>query len=712
MGSRRLAGHLVVALVAGTLFTLAEPPTPALAHGPCTVSADSGTGNGTTDFYPATSPWSDGHKVRFRVLRPTNAGSGTCPAKPANGWPLIVSLHGGGGNRCTNDIYQRWETASHGYVVLSFAARGHTTPEGSGRNVGANPSGTSGCTQLTEQQDALDDDGSDIGGPRDKLDIKQLIDWVAANNSFTSCSSPCADTNNVGVHGGSYGGFRTWLMGVPSPTNPQFDSRVKAIAPGWSWLQWQNIKALSNDGAATPAYRPVGASGFTGEYTYPRSLGLAGHYHPSVLQYTQDRMRGAYLPSTYSIPSTNPNGSTTNGSALLTISGSPGFAPTDEGSPVTVAGAGSSGGATLNTTIATYTRATQVTLASQAANTGTITGKRVSWGAQGFWDQRMLVDDDPAVDKASLITLPTFVVAGWLDGSPSTFTQVQIEAWKKVNTTDKYLYLGSCTHGPDPCHENNRVKIRDAMHRFFDKHLKGATTAVGGPIFYTVPPKYLSTSSNPWTPAGQTWAEQTATTWPPTGALTWTGYFRNNGTLQTTPEGGTTCTPGSSGATGTGCSQIDNKANLPITSDVCLGYIWGAGGTYGATEAVSFDTPGFDSDGELVQVDADLWMSTKDSTRLQVNVDLFDVNSSGTELKRIWQGSAQVQPVKRDATAGTQYRMAFNVGGAAWTMALGHMLRVKVTSKFAWHSMPEPLPDAYRLWHNSTYPSKVTLTFA
>lgn len=710
MGSRRLAGHLVVALFAATLYTLAEPPPAAVAHGPCSVSSDSGTGNGTTDFYPSTSPWSDGYKVRFRILRPT--GGTSCPAKPASGWPLIVSLHGGGGGRCSDlPMYTRAETASHGYVVLSFAARGHTTPEGSG--IGTD------CTKLTEQQDALDDDGSDIGGPRDKLDIGQLIDWVLNNNSFTSCASPCADTNNVGVLGGSYGGFRTWMMGVPGPSghathpgpNEQFDDRVKAIAPAYSWLQWQKVKALSNDGAATPVYRPVGAGGFTGEYTYARSLGLSGHYHPSVLQYTQDYMRGAYLPGTYSIPSTNTNGSMTNGSAVLTISGSPSFASTDVGAPVTVAGAGSSSGHTLQSTISSYTSATQVTLATTAK--ATVSGKRVSWGAQGFWDQRILLDDDPAVDKASLITVPTFVVAGWLDGLPSTFTQVQIEAWKKVNTSDKYLYLGSCTHSPDPCHENNRVKMRDAMHRFFDLYLKGASTAVGGPVFYTIPPKYVSGTNNPWTPTGQTWTESTASTWPPASPTTWTGYFRNDGTLQDTAQSGTGCTEASPGTVGTGCSRVDNKANYPITVDVCLGYIWLAGGTYGSTEAVSFDTPAFASDGKLVQVDADLYMSTKDSTRLQVNVDLFDVDSGGTQVIRVWQGPAQVIPVKRDATAGdaNKYRMVFNVGGAAWTVATDHLLRVKVTSKFAWHAMPEPLPDIYKLWHNNDYQSKVTLTF-
>ncbi|HEX2038574.1 MAG TPA: CocE/NonD family hydrolase [Acidimicrobiales bacterium] len=688
--------------MATVLFTMGEPPKPAVAHGPCSISSDSGTANGTTDFHPATSPWSDGYKVRFRILRPVN-----CSGKPATGWPLIVSLHGGGGNRCTNDNYARSETAKHGYVVLSFTARGSVTPEGAGNNPTA-PDPVSGCTQLTDQQDALDDDGGDVAGPRDRRDISQLIDWLAANNSFSGCSNPCADTNKVGIHGGSYGGLRTWMMGVPSPTNPQFDSRVKAIAPGWAWLQWQNIKALSNDGAATPTYRPVGASGFTGEYTYPRSMGLSGHYHSSVLKYTQDRMRGAFLPDTYSIPSTNTTGAMTNGSAVLTISGSPGFTSADVGAPVTVAGAASASGATLNTTIASYTSATQVTLATSAA--ATVSGKRVSWGAQAFWDQRILVDDDPAVDKASLITMPTFVVADWLDQLPSTFTHVQIEAWKKLNTTDKYLYLGSCSSHSTACHENNRVKIRDAMHRFFDKYLKGATTAVGGPIFYTIPPKYVSDTNNPWTPSGQTWTEQTASTWPPGIATTWTGWFRNNGTLQETPESGTTCTPGSTGTHGAGCSEVDNKANLPITSDICLGYIWKAGGTYGSTEGVAFDTPSFTSDGKVVQLDADLWVSTRFSTRLQVNVDLFDVDSTGAQVRRVWQGPAQVQPVVRNATPDTPYRLVFNVGGAAWTVAQGHLLRVVVTSKFAWHSMPEPLPDVYRLWHNETYQSKITLT--
>lgn len=601
---------VVVALVAAALPPVLLTERPAAAIADCTISSDSGTADGVGDFYPATSPWSDGVKVRFRILRPT--GGANCVSKPGTGWPLVVYLHGWSGNRCYNmPFVSRAELAKAGYAVLSFTARGKPA---SGL-VGNNPPGVTGCTGATDGVDALDDNGTDFGGTRDRQDISQLIDWVRDNYAPTGCTAPCVDTNNVGVTGFSFGGYRTWWMGVPSPANSVFDSRVKAIAPFAGGPNWKNIENLSSDGAGNlrqPAWpNPL----------YWQNQGWDSHGEREILTHSAAITRWAYLTPT---------------------------APPPE-------------------------------------------------PAETWWRSRLLVDDDPTVDKVSLINLPVFVMAGWLDGHAGVNNAVALEAYNKLTTANKYLYMGSCAHAPDPCHAPNATKMREALIRFLDLHVAGRGGTVGGPVFYTVPPPHLGSSNNPFTPAGQTWAEKTSTTWPPSGSTTTVYKLRNDGTLSTDAE-----TIANSSKTIT--NLLD--ANYPVSTSGCFELTYDPA----AGEVQPYDTPAMPGEKKLIKLEADLWVSTS-TTRVQVYVDLFDVDANNIEV-RIWQGTAQVAPTLRNAPVNTPQRFVFLPAGAAWTVAQGHKLRVKVASKFRKGMAPEPLPGTYTIHHNPTYQSKVTMTWA
>ncbi|HEX2039827.1 MAG TPA: CocE/NonD family hydrolase [Acidimicrobiales bacterium] len=615
----RLALHLAVLLTATLLSPVVLPAAPVAAHGPCTASSE-------TDYYPATSPWSDGTKVRIRMISP--AGGASCPGKPTSGWPLVIYLHGNTVDRCSNmPVATRSTIATWGYVVLSFTARG---------GPGSNGISGSACDQATNAADALDDNGRDLWGPRDKKDVTELINWARDHYTTASCPTQCVDENKVAVTGFSYGGARTWAVGVPGPPghpthpgpNQEFDSRVKAIAPAAAWSMFDNLKRLSNDGATpTSTLRPRAGSG-----------------------------------------------------ALLWWSNQGWFTHTDR--PVVKH-------------ITALDRSSYRNLA-------------VPPDAASFWDARMLVDDDPAVDQVHHITMPVFVMAGWLDDNGAIYNEQQIEAFNKLpaSNADKYLYLGSCSHtsggGGDPCLTTNRTRMADALHRFFDKYLKGATDPVGGPVFYTIPPKWVSLSDNPW--VRDNWTESQTTAWPPpTGTTTETRYFRNNGTLTTTSESGTTCTPSTPGAKGTGCSTFNNNRTNPMYHDLCIGT------GYAGHEVQSFDWA-FTADKKVARLEADLHVSS-DTPRLQVYVDLELVDSAGNFILRVWRSTAQVTPVKRDGTAGTVYRFKFVPGGSAWTVANGQKLRIKVASKNPKAFPGEPLPGTYTLRHNNTYQSAVTLTY-
>ena len=634
MRLRGPARCLAVALFASLLSPVALPSAPAAASTfTCTTTADDGTAG--SDFYP-TSPtaWSDGENTRIRVLRPT--GGIGCPAKPTAGWPVIVYLHGWGGNRCSDS---RWVTratlASWGYVVVSFNGRGMPAAYGLGG---------SGCDPAADAADALDDNGNDFAGPSDMQDISQVIDWVrdkyapAGSGCVMTSPTNCADTNLVGITGHSYGGMRSWMMGVGPTANPKWDTRVKAVAPEAAGFTFDNVKNLSNNGAATnPAFQPRASSASLTTWSH---YGWMAHLQKTTVPLGLDGERDQYVNQTPS------------------------------------------------TTVSDY------------------------------WNTRMLLNDDAAIDKAADVNVPLLAMHGFLDALGGVWTEPHVEAWRKLNRTDKYLYLGSCSHEDDPCLATNATRLRDTLRRFMDRHVKGETTtyvrppgttncAQTGPcVIYTVPPKWTSSSSNPWTIDG--WPEGSSPDWPPTsGTTTETRWFQDSGSLTGTTPTGTGCSAaGTPPVKGTGCSTFANDKNYPVAFGFCLG------ARYGLNEVQSFDWVAGATERKLGRVEADLHVSST-TTRLQVNVDLYLVTGTvPNEVEtRIWRGNAQIVPVKRDGVANTPYHFVFRPGGSAWTIGAGQKLRFKVASKLAGSFAGEPLPGTYTLHHSSTYPSKVTLTY-
>ncbi|HEX2039834.1 MAG TPA: alpha/beta fold hydrolase [Acidimicrobiales bacterium] len=612
--------------------TLRPAPVSALTY-TCATTAD----DATADFYP-TNPtaWSDGENTRIRVIRPSNPGVDGCPTKPAAGWPVVVYLHGWGGTRCESFSFaSRSAIASWGYVVVSFNGRG--MPAGYGL-------GGSGCDPATDAADALDDNGNDFAGPQDMRDIRGVINWVrdkyapAGSGCSTTPPTNCADTENVAVTGHSYGGMRSWMMGVGPAANSEWDSRIKAVAPQAAGFTFDNVKNLSNDGNATsPVFRPRAVSAIPMTWSHP---GWMGHLEKTAVPLALEGERARFVNET------------------------------------------------------------------------------PSQTASDYWNARMLLNDDATIDKAADINVPILVMHGFLDGLGGVWTEPHVEAWNKIPRTDKYLYLGSCSHKDDPCHQTtNATRMRDTLRRFLDRHVKNDTTtyvrppgstncAQAGPcVIYTVPPKWVSSTNNPWYVDG--WQEESSSSWPAT-TTTETRYFRNDGTLATTPESGTGCSaPGAPPVRGTGCSTFENEheSNYPLNLSTCYGV------RYGSTEVQSFTWPAFSQDKKLGRVEADLHVSST-TTRLQVYVDLFLVTGTTTEVEtRIWQGNAQIVPVKRDGAVDTPYRFVFRPGGSAWTVAAGQKLRIKVASKLASAFAPEPLPATYTLHHNADRPSKVTLTY-
>ncbi|HEX2039173.1 MAG TPA: CocE/NonD family hydrolase C-terminal non-catalytic domain-containing protein, partial [Acidimicrobiales bacterium] len=519
----------------------------------------------------------------------------------------------------------------------------------------------------------------------------------------------------VGLTGFSYGGMRALMMGVGSAANPQFDARVDAIAPVAGGMNWDKVPALSSDGAATPAWRPRAT---TSAPVWWGHQGWMTHTDEAVMNTALTAERAEFADE--AVPSSNGNGSMTAGSALLTISGSPAFTAGDVGSRVNVAGAGASG-RTLWTSIALYTSPTEVTLATTASTP--VSGARASWGPRGFWDERLFLSGDAVVDKAAHIAVPTLLVHGWLDGTIGTaYAEVYGEIYNRIPGNDRYLYLGSCTHSGsglsgDPCHQTtNGPRMRDTLHRFFDRYVRGETTnavrppgtttcATTGPcVIYTIPAKWVSSTNNPW--YTDNWTEVSRTSWPPSDFTPETRYFRNDGTLsttwETTPQANTSCSA-LPPTKGTGCSTFTNDLNVAPTFDVCYGL------TYGTTEVQSFDWS-FAAEKKVARLEADLHLSSTTS-RQQVYVDVWLTDSAGTELTRVWQGSTQIAPVKRDGTPGTVYRFKFRPGTAAWTVAAGQRLRIKVASGYARGLPSEPLPATYTLYHNDPYRSAITLTY-
>jgi hypothetical protein len=418
------------------------------------------------------------------------------------------------------------------------------------------------------------------------------------------------------------------------------------------------------------------------------------------------------------------SGGMSSGSAVLSISTTsyPKFTSGDVGQPVTVAGA-LAGGRTLSTTIAGYTDATHVTLAAPA--TAAVANAQTRWRQAAWMDQRTVVDDDNAVDKAHLLTsTKVFAVAGYLDGTSGTLPS--IELWNRIpsSNVDKYLYLGACGANSAPCGTNNRAWLQAKVLGFLGKYLKAVSGSLNGPIFYLVPAKATGTPPvvpvDNWGPGAngtpQEYAPADNKAWPPSSNSTASTYCMDSDGLWKTYSAGT-CS-GLVGGTRT-ISNRDYDTNSADTNYTdpqtayCLylagyspGYI-----TASPTEAVSYDSGTTGGDAKIAKVEFDMYAHS-DTSRLQVYVDLYEVKSDGTEV-RIWTGASQNVPTARHQApgSGNKVHFRFQPSGTNWTLAAGSKLRVKVASNQRNVFAPELIPGTTSLYHSATNKMLLTITW-
>ena len=629
----RARGSIRVTAAAAVLTALLSPvvanTAPAGAHpGTYTSIADNGDADRTVTGINSTT-------VKARVLRPS-----TDALRPTNGWPLVVYMAGDLKNRCANindtatraSWYTRTQMAEHGFAVLSFNARGYPALY----NAGFNPTGTTGCDALDDSKDTIektagvpDTTGWDLGGPLDRQDIDDLIEWAVNTYTSTGCTSPCIDGSKVGIVGNGADAAKALHMAVPAATNPQFNTRVKGVvAIGYGEHAVRNVKDVSSDGTN---WRDADLG--TRVWVPDANGGTLGTSDPGVYKHTNELLASKYL----------------------------------------------------NTTVPTAT---------------------TSW-----FDDRTLLDDTGSVDRIADIasTMPVFMANAFQDTEAGTTTATL--AYKKLTSTNKYLYLGACgspynqlaaTAG-GPCQGTNATNLRNRVHDFLDRWIAGDTTiSVGGPVFWAVPPATTPLTNTNW---GE--ATDPIATWPPASTSS------NTGTA-------TYCL-GYSNVTGVGtihgspCSGVVQAANDRDIGNVIEmpGLAWCTSSTYGATEVATYTgTADPLTDYKLIGFEADLQLKTT-TTRLQVYADLFAVTPGTTETEtRIWQGSAQVVPVVRNATPTTTvYRFKFKPSGSAWTLKAGDKLRLKVSSAYKKAFAQELLPATYTIKHTDTNPSEFRITF-
>ena len=603
------AAAALLAVTASVLVPAAGPPS-AVAHAGFTSNGDDVGADHTVGNINGTT-------VKVRVLRPTSG-------KPAAGWPLVVYMAGEFKNRCANvnerngtqaSWYTRKQLAEHGFAVLSFNARGLPAVT----EAGVNPSGTSDCGALDDAKDAIDDSGWDEGGPTDKQDIDDLIEWAVNTYTSTGCSSPCIDGGKVGLFGAGVDARKALLMGVPIPPNTQYNSRVDGIVTvGFEEIAVRNVEDVSNDGAGTPAFRPVdhGHANYYNDF----DLGNWSHADPSVLANRAGLVRATYL--------------------------------------------------------------------NQAVPSSVTT----------WFDDRTVLDDLGSVDKAQEITTPVFMANAFLDGEAGTTTATL--AYNKLGATDKYLYLGACgatyshlSSAAGPCLTTNAANLRDKVHAFLDRHVKGDTTStVGGRVFWAVPPATSPLSTDSWSVAADADAA-----WPPAPDAFSSTY----------------CLGGTGAWMSGNCStvsQVTTDRTISNDSDSSPGLTYCTGETYGSTETVSY-TSNADPVNEYKMIGFEADVSVKsDTTRLQLHADLVTVDGLGVETP-VSQGTARFLPVKRNATEGTVYRMRWKPTGAAWTLPAGHKLRVKLSANFKKAFAQELLPATYTIRHTDAEPTHFTVTF-
>lgn len=166
--------------------------------------------------FTATSE--DGSEVEAWIMRPAAFADG-------NRYPVLVNIHGGPFTQYGNKFFDEFQVyCGAGYVVVY-----------------SNPRGSSGYSE--EWGRAIrgpDDDGGEGWGTRDYEDIMAVTD--AALESYDFC-----DADNVGVMGGSYGGFMTsWIVG--------HTARFKAACSERAVNQWLSMYGSSDFGWTFKAY--------------------------------------------------------------------------------------------------------------------------------------------------------------------------------------------------------------------------------------------------------------------------------------------------------------------------------------------------------------------------------------------------------------------------------------------------------------------------
>jgi len=317
-----------------------------------------------------------------------------------------------------------------------------------------------------------------------------------------------------------------------------------------------------------------------------------------------------------------------------------------------------------------------------------------------WMNDRTMVDDDSAVDKAHLITTPTFVIQGFRDNLVSPENAIQ--AFNKLPSGSKYLYLGACNSHGNACGAHNATWLRNKVVSFFDKYLWLDSVTMGGPIFFAVPPANLATddwacdsgvssscSSNPI---------QTASSWPPPAlaGTPLTMYLRSSGVLSTTAPT-TTETP----------ETITAPIQANPNTDLCTptGYASGEYATY-TTSPINV------TNAKMVGIDADMYVSSSND-RLQVFVDTYEYNPS-TGIETSITPSVQVVniPTSYGQAANTHVHFQFKPETVGRTWTYGNEIRIKVASNVRGIFAMEPYGGTYSIHHSVSEPSKITMTFA
>jgi hypothetical protein len=345
-------------------------------------------------------------------------------------------------------------------------------------------------------------------------------------------------------------------------------------------------------------------------------------------------------------------------------------------------------------------------------------GEALPQPAADWAGARALLDDDPAIDKVGDIAVPTFFVHALFDPEAYNVTATLAHGRlgadvKPEPNTESYLYLGACgtTYpqlGPGvtgPCDANasaNATHLRDTIGAFFDTHVSGAPARpIGGKVFWTIPPARTPFANDAWTVA-----VDPDVGWPPEPD-------EHNGITTSTY-----CLGGDGSWLAGACDAVEQDptpravanvvATLPFT-DVCTPQ------KYALNEVASYTSGPAETEVTMLFLRADVSVAST-SSRVQLYADLYTVDAAGTET-RVWQGSAQIVPVKRDGAASTVYRFRFVPSGAAWTLARGDRLRLalasraKVAAAFGTVHAQELVPATYTIHHADDHPAQLTIVW-